>query len=270
MNRTHQPNQPRGRGRPHGRGTLWDPEHHPTRPPRPQLSREEIVRAAIRIADAEGADAISMRRIASALRAGAMSLYWHISSKEELIDLVIDEVFGELKLPDSPTGDWRADLRLWATEHRKLLLRHPWVIKLLAVQSGDSPNSLRTVEFSLAALDHLPISFKEKIGIFWTIHVYTEGYVTHEAHFAEVLREKEWSEGNWQEIMEPHLLPIVESGNYPHIAAAFADFPDFNTDKQFEFGLDSLLDGISARIESDNSRAPKKDLSPNRRQSLLA
>jgi AcrR family transcriptional regulator len=213
------------------------------------MSREEIVRAAIEIADAEGGDAISMRRIAQALHAGAMSLYWHVANKEELIDLMIDGVFAELELPEAPTGDWRADLRLCASEHRRVLLRHPWVMPLLSQQSGDSPNSLRTVEFSLAALDGLPIPPQQKLGVFWSIHVYTEGFVLHEVMAAEMLRRENRTEGDWQAAMEPHIRQIAESGLYPHITSAWSGFPDFQVDEQFYFGLDSILDGIASRID---------------------
>ena len=74
------------------------------------LSRDEIVRTAIRVADAEGADAVSMRRIARELNAGTMSLYWHIVSKEELLDLMLDTVQGDRENPE-PSGDWRRDMR---------------------------------------------------------------------------------------------------------------------------------------------------------------
>ncbi len=263
-------NQLRGRERTIGRGPFWGQERPPRRAHHPQLSRDEIVRAAIEIADAEGGDAISMRHIAQKLHAGAMSLYWHVSSKEELIDLMIDKVFGELELPAAPTGDWRADLRLWASEHRRVLLRHPWVMAMMSQQSEDSPNSLQSVEFSLAALDHLAISPQQKLGVFWSLHVYTEGFVLHEVITAEMLRRQDGSKKDWKEAMEPHIRQIAESGLYPHITTLWAEFPDFQADEQFDFGLDSLLDGISARIESDDNRASKQDRSPSQRQPLRA
>src|SRR5579875_873513 len=94
------------------------------------LSREQIVRAAIDVADAEGADAISMRRIARELNAGTMSLYWHVSSKEELLDLMLDAIDGEMEVPE-PSGDWRADLRAIARGIRTGLLRHRWVMDFM-------------------------------------------------------------------------------------------------------------------------------------------
>src|SRR5580658_8382817 len=98
---------------------------HGARPPRRAsgLSRDEIVRAAIAIADAEGPDAISMRRIARELGAGVMSLYWYVASKEELLELILDAVAGEAVLPE-PSGGWRRDLRLAACQERAMLRQH--------------------------------------------------------------------------------------------------------------------------------------------------
>src|SRR5207245_4779395 len=98
-----------------------------TQPPRRDrgLSRDEIVRAAIAVADAEGPEAISMRRIAREVGAGVMSLYWYVSSKEELLDLMLDAIEAEIEVPE-PTGDWRADLGAFARRPRAALRQHRW------------------------------------------------------------------------------------------------------------------------------------------------
>jgi AcrR family transcriptional regulator len=242
--------QPRGRSRTRGHGGPWLREQRPQRGHHAPLSQDEIVRAAIEVADAEGADALSMRRVARQLNAGAMSLYWHISSKEELLALVLDEVFGEVMLPEQPTGDWRADLRLFAMEHRRVFLRHPWVMSLLSSESAHSPNSLRNVEFSLAAMDHLEIDAQTKLGIFWSLHVFTEGFLMHEVVRADILRQHDLTEDDWREALEPYIRQITASDDYPQLTRAVSEFSDFQSDKQFEFGLDSLLDGIAARIDN--------------------
>ena len=102
---------------------------HRGQPPRRVrgLSRADIVDTAVVIADAEGTDAVSMRRIARELRAGAMSLYWYVSSKEELHQLMLQKVQAESEAP-VPSGDWRADLGTYARNARAALLRHPWAI----------------------------------------------------------------------------------------------------------------------------------------------
>jgi hypothetical protein len=94
------------------------------------LSRADIVDVAVAVADAEGTEAVSMRRIARDLRVGAMSLYWHVESKEELHRLMLDTVHAETQAP-LPSGDWRTDLAAYATSMRAALLRHPWAIEFV-------------------------------------------------------------------------------------------------------------------------------------------
>ena len=103
------------------------------------LSRAEIVAAAIAVADAEGPDAISMRRIARELRAGPMSLYWHVGSKEELLDLMLESIETEVEAPE-PSGDWRADLRAFAHQARAGMLRHRWAMEFLGGRPPSGPN----------------------------------------------------------------------------------------------------------------------------------
>src|SRR5262245_32195265 len=122
-------------------GPIWTRMEREPRAGRPTLSREQIVRAAIEIADAEGIEALSMRRVAAKLRAGTMSLYWHVPSKDDLLDLVRDAIMGEVKLPSTPSGGWRADLRLVAYQTRAELLRHPWYGEIIGDLPSLGPNS---------------------------------------------------------------------------------------------------------------------------------
>src|SRR5579875_1122941 len=123
---------------------------HGKRPPgrASTLSRDEIVRTALAVADAEGPNAISMRRIARELNAGTMSLYWYVSSKEELLDLMLDAIHGELTETEI-TGDLRADLRAMAVTQRAMLRRHSWVMPFTAGRPPMGPKSLRNIERSL-------------------------------------------------------------------------------------------------------------------------
>src|ERR1700750_2592912 len=128
-------------------GLIW--ERLPQQ--RTALDRDQIVRAAITIADTEGAQAITMRRIATALDTAAMSLYRHIFSKEDLLDLMLDTVFGEIELPAQSSGDWRRDPRHLADSTRAVLKRHAWIVSLLYSRPTIGPNYLRWFEASLAA-----------------------------------------------------------------------------------------------------------------------
>src|SRR5260370_42122493 len=117
---------------------------------RPPLSREQIVRAAIELADEHGLKAVSARRIAGRLGSGATSLYWHVRSKADLYELMFDAMVGEVQLPE-PTGDWRADLRAVARSTQVMGKNHPWVA-LLGVQPGLGPNTRRYAEHCMKIL----------------------------------------------------------------------------------------------------------------------
>src|SRR5262249_43559728 len=106
---------------------LWARTERSSRGPQPTLSHAQIAAAAIRIADREGLDAVSMRRVAAELGAGTMSLYRYVRTKDELHDLMRDTVAGEDDVPAKPSGHWRADLSVLAHQMRASALRHPWL-----------------------------------------------------------------------------------------------------------------------------------------------
>src|SRR3712207_2300609 len=108
---------------------IWFRPPRARRGPRPALSREEITRTAIELADGEGLEAVSMRRIAAKLDAGATSLYWYVSGKDDLYELMVDEVVGEIRVPE-PSGDWQHDLRELARAIHAMLQRHRWMVLL--------------------------------------------------------------------------------------------------------------------------------------------
>src|ERR1017187_399362 len=120
---------------------LWRRSRRPA-PLRAALGQAEIVRAAMAIADAEGLEAVSMRRIAASLGFGATSLYWYVKSKEELFQLMFDAYMGEDDVPPHTSGGWREYAKMLATEARVAMHRHPWVPRL-GIQLGLGPESLR-------------------------------------------------------------------------------------------------------------------------------
>jgi AcrR family transcriptional regulator len=219
------------------------------------LSRDEIVRAAIKVADAEGPDAISMRRIARELNAGTMSLYWHVASKEELLDLMIDSVQGEQLTPE-PSGDWRADLGALTRGARAALHRHPWMVDFI----GSRPRSARrrqSIERALASLDGLGLDKATVFTIVQTVSTYALGTVLREAQEVNAERYLEQhfkglTDEERDAMLGDFINRIRASERYPHMAAVIEagidpDAPE-TRDERFEFGLDCLLDGIEARL----------------------
>ncbi len=215
---------------------------------RPALDRAVVVRAAIAVADEEGPEAISMRRIAARLGVGTMSLYWYVASKEELIDLVVDQLIGEEGLPECPSGDWRADLLLLARQMRALLHRHPWLASLLHVASRLGPNSLAHAEFSLATVAGLGLDAATSFSIPNAVDDYVRGAVLGELEWAGVKRSSEGGEGGRATIRHYFRQQVEASERYPELRRFVSDPGEIDADANFAFGLDCLLDGIAARI----------------------
>jgi len=224
----------------------------------PALSRAEIVDAAIAVADAEGSDAISMRRIAQVLRAGTMSLYWHVASKDQLLDLMLDALIGEIEVPE-PSGDWRADLRTQARNERATLLRHLWVMDFLGGRPPLGPNTLLYLDRSLALLDGLGLDAATAvISILGTTQTYVMGSVLREMREARAERDQEQSgidPAEWEPARTAWRNRLADDGRFTRVVR-FLDGdidPDAaeTRDERFEFGLDCVIDGIAAKVAAD-------------------
>jgi AcrR family transcriptional regulator len=222
------------------------------------LSRAEIVAAAIAMADAEGPEAISMRRIARELRAGPMSLYWHVGSKEELLDLMLESIEAEVEVPE-PSGDWRADLRAFARRARAGMLSHRWAMEFLGGRPPSGPNDSRNLERLLGILDGLGLDARTTMDILGTLVTYVMGAVIREAQEIRGQRDQELAEADQtaDELdaeRERYRKWFEASGRYPRIARlmeAGIDPDDPETrDERFEFGLDVVLDGIAAQLQA--------------------
>jgi AcrR family transcriptional regulator len=216
------------------------------RPERPTLDQERIVRAAMRTADAEGTGAISMRRIASEMGAGTMSLYRHVDGKEDLLDRMLDAAYGEMSVPERPSGDWRADLAGLARQTRSVLGRHPWVAALPTSRPTFGPCYMRWFELSLAVLAAHGLDLRTTTRVVGTVNAYVAGFVGYELGKAEANRRHGLSEPQKRALAVSHLEPILASGRYPNLARFARQGKDAATD--FEFGLGCVLDGIEAAL----------------------
>jgi AcrR family transcriptional regulator len=220
----------------------------------PSLSRADIVDAAIAIADAEGPEAISMRRIAQVLRAGTMSLYWHVANKEQLLDLMLDAVIADIKVPE-PSGDWRADLQTLARNQRTALLRHKWIMGFLGGRPAMGPNTLLHLDRSLALLDGLGLDFATAVDILGVVQTYVMGAVLREMQEQRGQRDQEQfpiAPEDWEPARQAWRDRLAADGRFPHVVKFLDENIDPDAeetrDERFEFGLDCFLDGIAARI----------------------
>jgi AcrR family transcriptional regulator len=224
---------------------------------RPGYSREQVTRAAVRIADAEGAEAATMRRIAHDLGTGAMSLYRYVPRRDDLFDLMIDLVMSEVELPDRPSGDWRADLSLVACRSRAAGLRHPWLTGLLTGRPTLGPQLLRVHEFALAAFDGLALGIDEIAGFVGMLDDYVHSAVRREIGWLEHARSTGLSPEKWKrDYIGPYVRQVVESGAYPHfnrtlLESGTAHLPP---EERFRHDLDRVLDGIGLQVAAAVAR----------------
>jgi AcrR family transcriptional regulator len=228
------------------------------------LSRQEIVATAMAIADAEGLASVTMRRIAQELGAGAMSLYWHVASKEELQDLMLEAIEAEIDVPE-PSGDWRADLRAFARNARAGMLRHPWFMGFKGFRPPSGPNDARNADRLFGAFDGLGLDMGTTIWLTQAVITYVMGAVARE--IAEIKTEREMAalaagsltEEELEAFKKEFAERIGASGRYPRLvrlmdAGVDPDDPATRAER-FEFGLDIVLDGVAARLPANRNQA---------------
>lgn len=211
------------------------------RGPGSSLDVDRIVAAAVRLADAEGLLAVSMRRVATEVGIPAMTLYGHVPGKGELIDLMLDSTLGEL-YPDEETptaGNWRARVAAVARENRRFLLRHPWVLSVGRPLPG--PNRMRKYEIELRAVDGMGLSEVQMDLLVALLDGFVRGTVDGGP------RREESTQGG-REAVAPYSEQVFDPERFPTAARVAPmtgeDPPAAASDRAFEFGLDRLLDGI--------------------------
>jgi len=176
----------------------------------PAYTRDQVVEAAIRIADVEGLPAVTMRRVATEIGAGAMSLYTYVPTRERLLDLMVDRV-GAGTRPVEITGDWRADLLALAGAQRALMLTHPWLPAALPNRQLTGTNTLAYLERGLAALAPTGLDGPTKMEIIALITGFVAAYVLGEVAGTTPAEEQ-----------VALLAEAVTSGDFPHLAAALS------------------------------------------------
>jgi AcrR family transcriptional regulator len=219
----------------------------------PALSREQIVAAALSLLDSEGVEALSMRRLGAKLNAGATSLYWHVANKEQLLALVVDEVFGEIESPDpdDPVG-WRTAAMLCGHSIRAVMLRHSWLGPLMS-ESGyayGGPAMMRLSEALLATFEKGGATPEAAEGATQTLCGYVMGVATAESARLRMLTRAGEDEGEWMARAYVDVEEIAEP--YPRIADLYArhrgEDPRMTRDRSFQYGLEMVLDGVATRL----------------------
>ncbi|MEV8057447.1 TetR/AcrR family transcriptional regulator [Streptomyces antimycoticus] len=228
---------------------IWMRPERPARGPKPAYSRAQITEAAVLIADVEGLEAATMRRIAAEIGAGAMSLYRYVPSRDDLIELMADHLMGEVDVTGMPSGDWRADLTRYANQTRAMWLRHPWIATIHRALPGHGPNQLGLIERVMGALDPY-VSIDENLALMAILNGYVEGVVREEVVVAEEIRRSGLSELEFMARSLPRVQELLASAEYPIFTKIVTEAgqPLLNHDDQFRYGLERVLDCIAAAL----------------------
>ncbi|UBU16545.1 TetR/AcrR family transcriptional regulator [Nonomuraea gerenzanensis] len=227
--------------------TIWFRDD--ARPRRPRLSRERIVAAAVALLDAEGVAGFSMRGLAARLGAGTMSLYEYVRTKEDVLDLALDEVIGEIEVPSEIQAHgeieghgepkpWRELLIAQLTQSRAVMRRHPWVPALTATRPLLGPRALARSRLFYAALAEAGLAGPVLTAAVGTLSSYVNGFVA---------AENIW----WQKVRTPAADAEIRARVAGHLDAEFArlsQVEDADFDGQFLLGLGLILDGIEGRL----------------------
>lgn len=224
---------------------LWGRSERPTRGPKPALTLERIVAAGVRIADTEGIEALSMRRVAAELGVGTMSLYRYVPGKAELLELMIDRAYGMTDGTDAPEGaDWRTVLRYVALGTWRMYLDHPWLLQVSLARPVLGPAAVAGLDYALSGLADLDITDHERIGFVAAVDGYVAGCARTHVNAAQAARQTGISDEEFWAAHGPMMEKAMLSGAYPHVAALAEDTFDVPGERLFEFGLERLLDGL--------------------------
>lgn len=228
---------------------LWNGLPETTKGPRPTLTLDQVVAAGIAIADAEGIEALSMRRLAKELGMGTMSLYRYVPGKPELISLMLDRVLGAPADQFADLGDdWRAVLDRAARDGRRTYLLHRWLLQVNVARSLIGPSSMASIDATLAALRSLPMSDRDKLSVITAIDGFVVGTVRTELLYEKGAEETGVSDEEFWELQIPYFNAAMETGRYPTMMALDEDAFDGPWEETFELGLSAMLDGLELRV----------------------
>ncbi|MFV8131758.1 TetR/AcrR family transcriptional regulator [Streptomyces syringium] len=230
--------------------SLWERLERPAPTRAAALTPQRIAAAAVAIADVEGLDAVTMRRLATTLGVAPMAAYRYVSGKDDILALMVDLVSGELEVP---TGtDWRQSMRALALNTRDLMLEHPWLARLSEPQAvlELTPNRMAVTERALTALDGLGLDADTMMSVLQTVAAYAYGSTHSEIAVRQLMQGQGWTSGDEvRTALAPQMMWLMNTGRYPaYLRYAQGAQRKDDARWRFETGLDYVLDGIAARI----------------------
>ena len=240
---------------------LWRIDDRPRRGPQRGLDLDAVVAAATAIADREGLDAVTMRRLAKDLGVSAMTLYTYVPGKDELVDLMLDAAYQRMPRPDTTGQPWRQRLTTIADANRALYLTHPWASTVSTQRPPLGPGLMAKYEHELAALDGLGLTDVEMDDALTCLlgFVQANAQAANDARVTQ--RISHMNDEQWWAANAPLLARVLDETAYPlaarvGAAAGAAHGGAYNPDHAYRFGLSRVLDGLAALID-DAPRRPR-------------
>jgi len=212
---------------------------------RSALSRDRIVERAIVIADAEGIDAVSMRRIASDLGATPMALYNHVANKDELMKGIAGALLEEIDVSALDPNDWAAAIKTGYTEFRRVLLRHPNLFSVLQRKTEVSPDALRPIELAMSILQSAGFSPGEALRAHWTLSGFAMGHVLWQ--MTNPLLDDE----DGMSALQAHAMrhrQTLSDNEFPCLIAALPAMESYDMDAAWEWGIDAIIEGLKVKL----------------------
>lgn len=220
--------------------------------PRETLTRDQIVRAAIELLDAEGLEGLNMRALGRRLDSAATAVYWHVKSKDNLVLLAADQVWGELTLPDLDLVDWRTAVTTMAADLHQMFTRHPWLVQAFSAHVLYGEAKARHDDHGFAAYEAAGFTGDQADQAAAAVFTYVLGNAAGAAATASLARRLDNDPAARERLQDAMARAGEIAMRYPRLrarldteaAAHYAASPD----KSFEFGLQALLDGLARRL----------------------
>ncbi len=234
---------------------LWGIRTPSTRGPKPGLTIDAIVGAAIAVADADGLVGLSMRRVADRLDVGTMSLYRYVPAKAELLDVMFDRVCNETARPDDVAGGWRGRLEQIARENLALYERHPWLLELTTIRPPLGPGVIAKYDYELRAIDGIGLSDVAMDSVLSLLLGYVQSAAASRAAWMRVPEETGQTDDEWWLSIAPTLEQVLDAARYAVAVRVGTAATDqyrglLDPGHAFEFGLERVLDGVAVLIEA--------------------
>ena len=246
---------------------LWEAQPRPSRGTKPKLSREEVVQAAITVADGDGLAALTMHTVAEKLGFSTMALYRYFPNKEALIDASVDAAMGTPPPRSGPREGWRQEVKLWACAKRAMLCSRPWLAELPFVAAPHGPNWLSWHEAFLQTIADTGLSPEDMMDMLSVVHAYVSGASDTAISLARALS-RGISTEEWAKAVGADLCRAINDPRYPNLSAILTSQSGGISDSSplpvragkprtmeegFDFGLERVLDGIERYIDSNET-----------------